>query len=82
MKKVGRVKRSRRSKVGRAAVEISGLDVLANKPDGRAGREATQFKPGNPWRFKPGVSPNPGGRPKLLSEAFRQNRQAKHVLFL
>lgn len=33
-----------------------------------------KFAPGNPWRFQPGVSGNPGGRPrteKKLSAAFR-----------
>lgn len=30
------------------------------------------FKPGNPWRFKKGQSGNPGGRPKLLSDAYRE----------
>jgi hypothetical protein len=33
------------------------------------------FPPGNPYRFPPGKSPNPGGKPrefKLLSEAYAQ----------
>jgi hypothetical protein len=29
------------------------------------------FQPGNPWRFKPGQSGNPNGRPKLLSGAYQ-----------
>lgn len=28
------------------------------------------FEPGNEWRFQPGESPNPGGRPKVLVEAY------------
>ena len=31
-----------------------------------------QFEPGNPYRFPKGVSPNPGGRPKALGEAYRK----------
>ena len=30
------------------------------------------FKPGNPWRIQKGQVMNPGGRPKLLSEAARE----------
>jgi hypothetical protein len=28
------------------------------------------FAKGNVWRFKPGESPNPGGRPKVLVQAY------------
>lgn len=28
------------------------------------------FEPGNKWRFKPGESGNPGGRPQKLDEAY------------
>ena len=36
-----------------------------NKPRGRA------FAPGNPWRIPKGMTLNPGGKPKLLSHAYR-----------
>lgn len=39
---------------------------LKAKPRGRA------FQPGNPWTIKPGEVRNPTGRPKLLSESYRQ----------
>lgn len=32
---------------------------------------AGRFKPGNPWRFKPGQSGNPGGRARLLGQSLR-----------
>jgi len=48
----------------------------AEKSGGKSPRprngEATQFKPGNVWRWPKGTSGNPGGRPKGLSDAYRQ----------
>lgn len=35
----------------------------------RQGGKGKPFKPGNPWRFPKGVSPNPGGRPRSLGES-------------
>lgn len=37
----------------------------------RGGPPETWFKPGNPWAIKKGETRNPGGRPKLLSEAYK-----------
>jgi len=38
----------------------------------KAAPRGQSFKPGNPWRIKPGEVLNPGGRPKLLSDAYRE----------
>lgn len=34
--------------------------------------KATQFKPGNEYRFARGESGNPGGRPKAIGEAYKE----------
>ena len=38
-------------------------------PKGKKKPRGKAFAPGNPWRFPKGTSPNPGGRPKLMSES-------------
>lgn len=38
------------------------------KPRGKG----VPFKPGNPWAIKKGEVRNPGGRPKLISQAYRE----------
>ena len=35
------------------------------------------FEPGNEFAFPPGQSGNPGGRPKLLTEAYRERLEAE-----
>lgn len=40
---------------------------------GKTGRSIeTQFKPGNIYAWPKGFTPNPGGRPKKLSDAYRE----------
>lgn len=41
------------------------------KKKGKPRGKGKPFEPGNLYRFPKGVSGNPGGRPKLLSEAYR-----------
>ncbi len=40
-------------------------------PKGPPKPRGKPFQPGNPWRIQPGEVRNPGGRPKLLSESYR-----------
>lgn len=42
------------------------------KPRTKAKPRGKPFEPGNPWRIRKGEVLNPGGRPKLVSEAYRE----------
>jgi len=60
-----------RAKSTPVPAEKSGKKGRGNR--GKAlGSRATQFGPSNPWRFVKGQSGNPGGRPKLLSDGYRE----------
>lgn len=48
------------------------LPAPIKKKKRRQGGIGVPFEAGNPWRFPKGVSPNPGGRPKLLGESYAQ----------
>jgi hypothetical protein len=48
------------------AIISAANSATKKKPRGRP------FKPENPWRMKPGETRNPSGRPKLLSDAYRE----------
>jgi hypothetical protein len=55
--------------------EISGKAKKLIKIPQPQKANSTSFKPGNPTRFPAGVSPNPGGKPRvfrLMSEAYAQ----------
>lgn len=58
----------------RKAVKRKGKRQTSAENSGimRGGPPETLFKAGNPYRFQPGQSGNPGGRPKLLSEAYQR----------
>lgn len=45
---------------------------ISVRPKHKQGGKGKPFEPGNPWRFIPGKSGNAGGRPKLLSDAYRE----------
>ncbi len=53
---------------GKRVAQNSGF--RPKKPKRKA--PSTAFKPGNPWRIPKGQTLNPGGRPKLLSNAYRE----------
>ena len=48
------------------------VSAQKNARKSRAAPRGRPFKPGNPWRIKPGEVRNPGGRPRLLSDAYRE----------
>jgi hypothetical protein len=50
----------------KSSAQYSAKRRTKKKPRGRP------FQPGNPWRIPPGQTLNPGGRPKLLSESYRE----------
>lgn len=60
-------------KNGKNGAHRSGMTPIPSpaRPKHHAG-PGVKFKPGNPYRIKPGQVLNPGGKPKLLSEAYRQ----------
>jgi len=56
-----------------AARKASARKAGAHKSaKGKPRGKGKPFQPGNPWRIKPGEIRNPGGRPKLISEAYRE----------
>ena len=53
-------------------------EVLVQKNCGST-RGPHRFKPGNTLGFKPGVCPNPGGRPKQQSEVIQLARELRSL---
>jgi len=51
--------------------ENSAKRKRSSRPARRAA-SGVPFRPGNPWRFQKGQSGNPGGRPRLISDAYRE----------
>jgi hypothetical protein len=45
---------------------------VSNSVKRKAAPRGQSFKPGNPWRIKPGEVRNATGRPKLLGDAYRE----------
>ncbi len=48
------------------------VKVVTALPKRKKKSRGTPFERGNPWRFPKGVSPNPGGRPRLLGQSYAQ----------
>lgn len=64
--------KSKAKRVQAANSETTRLNKVGDRRGMTDSARPQHFKPGNPWRFKPGQSGNPNGAPKTLSGAYRK----------